>query len=99
MRRPPRKGTTSPGRVTTMTCQLTARVECVADMMYQLTPMKFMPEPKSETNIAVKKKRKERCAQRRDQSTRWVVAVAIELISVLGSGEETMKRVARSFLA
>ena len=48
-------GTTSPGSVTTITCQLTATVECVADMMYQLTPMKFIPLPNSETNIAVKK--------------------------------------------
>jgi hypothetical protein len=38
-----------------MTCQLTATVECVADMMYQLTPIKFIPLPNSETNMAVKK--------------------------------------------
>src|ERR1700749_4813329 len=78
MSTPPRKGTTRPGSVTTMTCQLTATVECVADMMYQLTPMKFMPLPKSETNMAVKKKRNPRCDQRRDQSTRWGAEEAME---------------------
>src|SRR5579862_4495461 len=70
MRTPPRNGTTRPGRVTTMTCQLTATVECVADMMYQETPMKFIPLPNRETNMAVKKKRKERWERRRNQLTR-----------------------------
>src|SRR5246127_4601048 len=80
---PPRNGTTRPGSVTTMTCQLTATVECVADMMYQLTPMKFMPLPNNETNIAVKKKRNDSCSHSSAQSTRRVVAVAIEPISLL----------------
>ena len=39
----------------TMTCKLTFTVECVAARMYQLTPAKFMPLPKSEMNIAKKK--------------------------------------------
>jgi hypothetical protein len=30
-------------------------VECVAERMYQLTPAKFIPLPKSETNMARKK--------------------------------------------
>ena len=55
MSTPPRKGTIKPGSVTTMTCRLTFTVECVAAMMYQLTPTKFIPLPKSETNIAAKK--------------------------------------------
>src|SRR5258708_34943709 len=71
---PPRNGTTSPGSVTTITCQLTATVECVADMMYQLTPIKFIPLPNSETNIAVKKYRNPRCCHSSDQSTRCVTA-------------------------
>src|SRR5215469_8431755 len=79
---PPRNGTTRPGRVTTITCQLTASVECVADMMYQLTLMKFMPLPNSDTNIAVKKNRKARWLQRSDQSTRCAVAVAMEPTSL-----------------
>src|ERR1700739_2998677 len=83
MRTPPRNGTTRPGSVTTMTCQLTATVECVADMMYQLTPMKFIPLPNSETNIAVKKYRNPRCCHSSDQSTRCVTAVAMERISLL----------------
>src|SRR5271157_975325 len=66
-----------------MTCQLTATVECVADMMYQLTPMKFMPLPNSDTNIAAKKYRKPRCDHSSFQSTRFVVAVAIKLATVL----------------
>ena len=41
--------------VMTMTCQLTFTVECVTARMYQLTPAKFMPLPKSETNMAKKK--------------------------------------------
>src|SRR6201998_4920733 len=85
MSTPPRNGTTSPGSVTTITCQLTATVECVADMMYQLTPNKFIPQPNSETNIAVKKYRNPRCCQSSDQSTRCVTAVAIEPISLLFS--------------
>ena len=72
-----------PGSVTTMTCRLTFTVECVAAMMYQLTPTKFMPLPKSETNMATKKKRKPRCAQISFQSTRGVVAVAMEPYSLL----------------
>src|SRR5271169_2749059 len=83
MSTPPRKGTTSPGRVTTMTCQLTATVECVADMMYQLTPMKFMPLPNSDTNIAAKKKRNDRCPSSSRQSTRGLGAVAMESNSLL----------------
>jgi len=39
----------------TMTCPLTFMVECVAARMYQLTPAKFIPLPKSDTNIARKK--------------------------------------------
>src|SRR6516225_8768937 len=89
---PPRKGTTRPGRVTTITCQLTATVECVADMMYQLTPMKFIPLPNSDTNMAVKKKRKERCSHSNPQSTRCVVAVAIEPTSLLSDCCPSMKR-------
>src|SRR5580693_1419044 len=77
MSTPPRNGTKTPGNVTTMTCRLTFTVECVAAMMYQLTPTKFMPLPKSETNMATKKKRKPRCAQISVQSTRGVVAVAM----------------------
>src|SRR5580693_8372076 len=80
---PPRNGTTRPGRVTTMTCQLTATVECVADMMYQLTPMKFIPLPNSETNIAVKKYRNARCSHSSFQSTRCLSTVAIESASLL----------------
>jgi hypothetical protein len=38
-----------------MTCQLTFTVECVADRMYQLTPVKFIPLPNNDTNIARKK--------------------------------------------
>src|SRR5215472_14913247 len=89
---PPRNGTTRPGRVTTITCQLTATVECVADMMYQLTPMKFIPLPNSDTNMAVKKKRKERCSHSNPQSTRCVVAVAIEPTSLLSDCCPSMKR-------
>jgi len=48
-------------------------------MMYQLTPIKFMPLPNRDTNIAVKKKRKERCSHSSPQSTGCVVTVAIEL--------------------
>jgi len=55
MSTPPRNGTNSPGMVMTMTCQLTLTVECVAARMYQLTPAKFMPLPKSDTNMATKK--------------------------------------------
>jgi hypothetical protein len=51
--------------------------------MYQLTPAKFIPLPKSETNIAKKKKRKPRCAQISFQSTRCVVVAAIEPDSLL----------------
>jgi oligopeptide/dipeptide ABC transporter ATP-binding protein len=47
--------------------------------MYQLTPMKFIPLPNSEMNIAAKKNRNARCPSSSDQSTRCVVAVAIEL--------------------
>src|SRR5580704_6962270 len=72
-----------PGSVTTITCRLTFTVECVAARMYQLTPAKFIPLPKSETNIAKKKKRKPRCAQISFQSTVLVVAVAMESISLL----------------
>ena len=39
-------------------------------MMYQLTAMKFIPLPNSDTNIAVKKKRNERCPRSSRQSTR-----------------------------
>ena len=46
--------------------------------MYQLTPAKFIPLPKSETNMARKKKRKPRCAQISFQSTRFVVAAAMK---------------------
>src|SRR6516164_11094871 len=93
MSTPPKKGTTRPGRVTTMTCQLTASVECVADMMYQLTLMKFMPLPNSDTNIAVKKNRKARWLQRSDQSTRCAVAVAMEPTSLQNSeSAETAER-------
>jgi hypothetical protein len=35
--------------------------------------------------MAVKKKRKARCPQSSDQSTRWVAAVAIELNSLLSA--------------
>ena len=49
------KGMNKPGRVTTMTCRLTFTVECVAAMMNQLTPAKFMPPPKREMNMATKK--------------------------------------------
>src|SRR5579859_2311779 len=80
---PPRNGTSSPGNVTTMTCRLTLTVECVADMMYQLTPTKFMPLPNSDTNMATKKQRKPRCAQMRRQSTGCATAVAMELSSLL----------------
>ncbi len=45
----------SPGSVTTMTCKLTFTVECVDARMYQLTPAKFIPLPKSDTNMAKKK--------------------------------------------
>jgi hypothetical protein len=38
-----------------MTCRLTFSVEWVEEMMYQLTPVKFMPLPKSDTNMARKK--------------------------------------------
>ena len=76
-----------------MTCQLTASVECVADMMYQLTLMKFMPLPNSDTNIAVKKNRKARWLQRSDQSTRCAVAVAMEPTSLQNSeSAETAER-------
>ena len=79
MSTPPRKGTKSPGSVTTMTCMLTAIVECVVERMYQLTAVKLRPLPKSETNIATEKKRKPRCDQISFQSTRLVVtAVAME---------------------
>src|ERR1700731_3749030 len=92
MRTPPTKGTNSPGSVTTMTCMLTAMVECVADRMYQLTAVKFKPLPNRETNIATEKNRKPRCAQMTRQSTRVVVvAVGIEpaillLAEAWGSG-------------
>src|SRR5467141_3670505 len=75
---PPRNGTKSPGSVTTITCKLTFTVECVAARMYQLTPAKFMPLPKSDTNMARKKYRKPRCAQISFQSTGFVVAAVIE---------------------
>src|SRR5260370_22571658 len=80
---PPKKGMKSPGRVMTMTCPLTFTVECVAARMYQLTPAKFMPLPKSDTNMARKKKRKPRCAQISFQSTVLVEGVAMERISLL----------------
>src|SRR5260221_12782287 len=80
---PPRNGTKSPGRVMTMTCQLTFTVECVAARMYQLTPAKFIPLPKSDTNMAKKKKRKPRCAQISFQSTVCVAVVSMERISLL----------------
>src|SRR5882762_2184888 len=82
---PPRKGTSNPGRVTTITCRLTFTVEWVAARMYQLTATKFMPLPKSETNMARKKKRKPRWAQMIFQSTRGVVdaGLAIEPTSLL----------------
>src|SRR6266849_5045896 len=92
---PPRNGTKSPGSVMTMTCQLTFTVECVAARMYQLTPAKFIPLPKSDTNMARKKKRKPRCAQISFQSTVFVVAVAMERISLLScapSTDETQRR-------
>src|SRR5271170_4796888 len=78
MSTPPRNGMKRPGSVTTMTCRLTFTVECVAAMMYQLTPTKFMPLPKSDTNMATKKKRKPRCAQISVQSTRGVAAVVMD---------------------
>ena len=49
------KGMNKPGKVTTITWRLTFTVEWVAAMMYQLTPAKFMPPPKREMNMAVKK--------------------------------------------
>ncbi len=55
MSTPPRNGTSKPGSVTTITCKLTFSVECVDARMYQLTPVKFMPLPNSDTNIAAKK--------------------------------------------
>ncbi len=58
-------------------------LECVAAMMYQLTPAKFIPLPKSETNMAKKKKRKPRWAQISFQSTVCVAVVAIERTSLL----------------
>src|SRR5690242_18013540 len=70
----------------TMTCQLTFTVECVAARMYQLTPAKFIPLPKSETNMATKKKRKPRCAQMSFQSTVLVIVVAMERYSLLSCG-------------
>src|SRR5713101_4110205 len=73
----------SPGRVTTMTCQLTFTVECVAARMYQLTPAQFNPLPKSDSNMAKKKYRNPRCAQISVQSTRFVAAVAMEPVSLL----------------
>src|SRR6266550_61769 len=66
-----------------MTCRLTFTVECVAERMYQLTPAKFIPLPKSDTNMARKKKRKPRCAQITFQSTGFVAVVAMERISLL----------------
>src|ERR1700754_5113700 len=75
MRTPPRNGTKRPGRVTTMTCMLTAIVECVADRMYQLTAVKLSPLPKSETNIATEKKRKPGWAQMTLQSTLLTLVV------------------------
>src|SRR5712691_12568939 len=86
---PPRNGTKSPGKVMTITCPLTFTVECVAARMYQLTPAKFIPLPKSDTNMARKKKRKPRCAQISFQSTVFVVAVAMEHISLLSWGPST----------
>src|SRR5258707_11897394 len=80
---PPRNGTKSPGTVITITCKLTFTVECVAARMYQLTPAKFIPLPKSDTNMARKKKRKPRCAQISFQSTVLVIVVAMERISLL----------------
>src|SRR6266403_5274113 len=97
IRTPPRNGTTRPGSVTTITCQLTATVECVADMMYQLTPMKFIPLPNSETNIAAKKYRNPRCCHSSDQSTRDVTAVAIEPISLLFLEDSSRSRDRRHF--
>jgi hypothetical protein len=52
-------------------------VEWVEERMYQLTPVKFMPLPNSETNMATKKKRKPRWAQISVQSTRGVAGVAM----------------------
>src|SRR5580704_8013605 len=72
-----------------MTCRLTFTVECVAAMMYQLTPTKFMPLPKSETNMATKKKRKPRCAQISFQSTGVVTAV------VMGTSEPSILAASR----
>src|SRR5229473_6478851 len=92
---PPRNGTKSPGKVMTITCPLTFTVECVAARMYQLTPAKFIPLPKSDTNMARKKKRKPRCAQISFQSTGFVVAVAMEHISLLSwapSTDDTHRR-------
>src|SRR5258707_593491 len=80
---PPRNGTKSPGKVMTITCQLTFTVECVAARMYQLTPAKFIPLPKSDTNIATKKYRKPRCRQISFQSTVFIVAIAMEPLSLL----------------
>src|SRR5260370_29969765 len=80
---PPRNGTNNPGRVTTMTCKLTFTVECVAERMYQLTPAKFIPLPKTDTNMARKKYREPSYAQMRFQSTRFVCAVSMGRISLL----------------
>src|ERR1700676_2408566 len=83
MSTPPRKGTSKPGSVTTMTCRLTLMVECVAERMYQLTAVKFKPLPNSETSMATKKNRKPRCCQISFQSTRVVVGLAIGFSSLL----------------
>src|SRR5215467_6834712 len=83
--------------VITMTCQLTLTVECVAARMYQLTPAKFMPLPKSDTNIATKKYRNPRCAQIRFQSTRCAVVVAIKLFSLLLWRKSVRTRVRKGY--
>jgi hypothetical protein len=56
MSTPPKGGTTSPGRVTSITMRLTFTVEWVAPRTYQVTPAKFIPVPKSDTSMATKKK-------------------------------------------
>ena len=73
-------------------------MECVDAMMNQLTPAKFMPPPKSEINMAVKKYRKPRCAQINVQSTRFVVPVATELNSLLLRLVGEAQRLSLSFL-
>src|SRR5208283_926174 len=82
-----------------MTCQLTATVEWVADMMYQLTPMKFIPLPNSEMNIAVKKKRNARCPHSSYQYTRCVAVVANEPYILQSKLRETDDRVQEGFVA